>query len=195
MTVEERRAQVIEHRAEQSRKISGYAAVFNRPAEIRTLDGEFREVVMPGAFTEALNGDVLALAYHDPKQLLGRTSSGTLRLSQDARGLAYEVDMPDTGLGRDIAALIERGDLNGMSFAFVPTDERWSYSGNVAVRSLHRVDLRDVSVVVDPAYIDTSVALRSLGEFRSALGRHNFMAAQRRISERKAKAEAKFRGL
>ena len=97
----ERRA-ALEVRA-AGRRLEGYAAVFDSEAPI----GAFRESIRPGAFRAALatGKDVLALVDHDPARLLGRTGSGTLRLSEDSRGLAFELDVPDTQLGRDILAL------------------------------------------------------------------------------------------
>jgi len=140
------------------RKLAGYAAVFGLEADL----GTFRERIAPGAFAASLagGGDILALVDHDPSSLLARTRTGTLRLSEDRRGLAFELDVPDTTLGRDITALAERGDLGGGSFGFLvaPGGERWQ--GNL--RTLTAVDLREISVVhAWPAYEATSVAARS----------------------------------
>lgn len=68
------------------RSLTGYAAVFDSPAKI----GSFTEVIRQGAFNESLRrgSDILALLDHNPERVLGRTKSGTLRLSEDARGLA-----------------------------------------------------------------------------------------------------------
>lgn len=148
----ERRA-VDELRA-SGRRLTGYAATFGAEADL----GSFREVIMPGAFR--VGEDVLALVDHDPRQLLGRTRTGTLRLEQDARGLAFEVDVPDTQLGRDVLAMAQRGDLGGMSFGFNVRDESWS-GRRREVRSL---DLIEVSVVhAFPAYQGTEVQARAAG--------------------------------
>ena len=90
--------------------IRGMAAVYNKPS--RDLGG-FREVILPGAFDHILERkykkmDVVALWNHDANQLLGRTSSGTLRLSSDERGLKYELDPPATTLARDLMTLVRR---------------------------------------------------------------------------------------
>src|SRR5688572_16918348 len=69
-------------------------------------------------FTAKGTHDARALFNHDPNMLLGRAGAGTLRLSTDARGLRYEIDIPDTTVGRDVATSIARGDLAGSSFAF-----------------------------------------------------------------------------
>ena len=63
-------------------------------------------------------GDVLALMDHDTAKVLARTRSKTLRLAEDTRGLAFDLDVPGTSVGNDVLALAERGDLGGMSFGF-----------------------------------------------------------------------------
>lgn len=147
--------QFVELRA-AGRRLEGYAAVFNRPAQI----GGFRETIAAGAFRASLaaQGDILALVDHDPGRLLARTSSGTLRLAETALGLAFELDLPDTTLGRDVLALAERRDLGGMSFGFRVTDEAWPARDQ---RELRAVELVEISVVhAFPAYADTSVTAR-----------------------------------
>lgn len=175
--------------------IKGYAAVFNSPADI----GEFREQIMPGAFREALTGDVRALFGHDTKSVLGRMKSGTLRLREDSRGLAVEIDLPDTQAARDLRESMERGDIDGMSFGFnVPKGgQEWDFDGPVPIRTLRQVNLVEVSVVAFPAYADANIALRSLEEAKgdSELRQHNAAAAKARIAARKAEAEQKFRGI
>lgn len=139
------------------RKLAGYAAVFDQ--ETRVAD--FTEIVRPGAFRGSLAGrDILCLVDHDPGRLLARTSSGTLRLEEDAKGLRFELDLPDTSEGRDILALAERGDLGGMSFGFsVPKGgELWQGKR----RELRHVTLHEISVVhAWPAYRGTTVEPRA----------------------------------
>lgn len=152
----ERRA-AAELRAASGRRLEGYVAVFGAEARI----GPYTEKVLHGAFGASLAGgnDVLALVDHDPGRLLARTSSGTLRLAEDSRGLAFDLDVPDTSLGRDILALAERRDLGGMSFGFKATDEAWPARDR---RELRAVQLIEVSVVLAfPAYAATSIAARS----------------------------------
>lgn len=138
------------------RTLTGYAATFGNDTAI----GGFTERIAPGAFSASLASgrDVLALADHDPKAVLGRTKSGTLTLREDAKGLAFTLTLPDTQHGRDLAALAERNDLGGMSFGFVATDEAWT--GNT--RELRALELHEISVVQSwPAYSQTEVSLRS----------------------------------
>jgi HK97 family phage prohead protease len=153
----ERRA-VTELRVRE-RKLEGYAARFGAEARI----GDFVETIAPGAFAASLTAqrDILALVDHDMTRVLARTRSGTLKLAEDASGLAFEICVPDTQPGRDVLALAERGDLGGMSFGFmVPAGgERWSGKR----RTLSAIDLREISVVSAwPAYEGTAVHARAL---------------------------------
>lgn len=139
----------------------GHAAVFNQPTQIR---GGWEQIA-PGAFDAALErgDDVVALRDHDPKLLLGRTRSGTLRLGVDDDGLVFEADLPDTEYARDVRALVSRGDLAGASFGFLPGQD--SYLKGPEGRQIRThtsvARLVDVSVVSTPAYTGTSVALRA----------------------------------
>lgn len=154
----ERRASLVEVRA-AGRRLEGHAAVFDD----RTAIADFTEAVARGAFADTLRSgqDVLGLVDHDPHRLLARTRNGTLRLSEDSRGLAFDLDVPDTTLGRDMLAMAERGDIGGASFAFRVPKGGDSWEGRN--RTLHRVELVDVSIVVAfPAYSGTTVSARDL---------------------------------
>lgn len=174
---------------DSGRTIAGYAAVFGSTADI---GDSFREIIAPGAFSGAVSGDVRALIDHDSGRIIGRTTAGTLRLREDDMGLAVEIDLPDTTDGRDLAVLIERGDVSGMSFGFVVTKQMWDETGDVPTRTIQAVDLREVSVVAFPAYDDTSIALRSLDEARKE---HRKQHNQSGYSLRKARTEMTLRGL
>jgi HK97 family phage prohead protease len=144
------------------RTLQGYAAVFNQRTEIMGL---FEERIAPGAFAAAIGrDDVRALFNHDPNYVLGRTSAGTLRLSEDARGLAYSIDPPDTQAGRDVSALIARGDVQGSSFSFEIEEESWDRSGALPLRTIMRAKLHDVGPVTFPAYEQTTVSARCISE-------------------------------
>lgn len=145
----------------QGDTLAGHAAVFGQVAQIR---GGW-EAIGRGAFDAVLgrNEDVVALRDHDPALLLGRTSSGTLRLGTDDEGLTFEVDLPDTAYARDVRELVRRGDLAGASFGFLPgADEITTAPDGRQLRTHTSVKrLLDVSVVALPAYDGTSVTLRS----------------------------------
>lgn len=181
-------------REDGKRTLVGYASVFNSDAKIGDW---YIERVAPGAFDAALASDVRALVDHDWGRVIGRTKSGTLRLSVDARGLLAEIDVPDTTEGRDLMVLVERGDISGMSFGFRVTKQEWDESGETPVRTILGVDLFEVSAVAFPAYEDTTLAKRSLDAIRGEveLRAQNATAAARRIAEKRAAMEMKFRGI
>lgn len=141
--------------------IRGYAAKYNVQSE---LMWDFREVIAPGAFDTVLQDDVRALFNHDPNLILGRTTSNTLRLSVDNVGLIYEVDLPDVGYARDLAASIDRGDVSQSSFQFVVPVGGDNYSqlpDGTYLRTITKFErLYDVSPVTFPAYPDADVGLR-----------------------------------
>ncbi len=166
----ERRAFVVEGLKIESRaegggsRLLGHAAVFGQLSEDL---GGFREQVAAGAFAEAIEkDDVRALFNHDPNFVLGRNRSKTLRLAEDARGLAIEIDLPDTQTVRDlVAAPIERGDVSQMSFGFSvrPGGQDWAKDDSgLTIRTLKRLRLYDVSPVTFPAYPQTDIAVREL---------------------------------
>jgi len=145
---------------------TGYAARFETLSQ--NLGG-FVEQIAPKSFNKTIKeADVRALYNHEPDMLLGRTSSGTLRLAVDSDGLTYEIDLPDTTVGRDLAVLLERGDITGSSFGFRVIADEWSETPDgFPLRTLKEVALRDVGPVTFPAYVESSSALRSLAEARS----------------------------
>lgn len=172
LSITERRA-ALELRAVtgEKPKLVGYAAVFDRAS--RDLGG-FVEYVRPGAFKRSLaaGADVVALVAHDSRMILGRSGAGTLALSEDGKGLRFEIDLPPTTAARDLLVSVERGDVAGASFAFtVPKGgDRWTFNkSGPATRELVDVDLRDVTVTGIPAYPDTTVALRSMGDAKPPL--------------------------
>lgn len=176
--------EVAVRQAAGGKQLGGYALKFNKLSQ--NLGG-FVERVAPGALVKTLRdgGDVLARFQHADEFLLGRTSSGTLRLAADDTGLDYEVDLPDTDYARNLLVLAERGDVRHSSFAFRVLDDDWTFTEQgFPLRTLLEIQLVDVAPVVQPAYLDTSSGLRSLAEARGleldhvvAVARRNELAA------------------
>jgi uncharacterized protein len=144
-----------------SRVLRGYAAVFNSPTNI---GGLFTEQIAPGAFSRTLaEDDQVMLRDHKSELLLARRSAGTLTLTQDNIGLAFQVTLPNTSLGQDTYENVRLGNLKGCSFMFIPREEDWSYdtSGNL-LRSLIDVQCAEVTLTAFPQYDSTSVDIRSV---------------------------------
>lgn len=146
--------------------ITGYASVFfdgTERTEFELFPG-VRERVDPSAFDKTLSrgDDVRALFNHDPTQILGRSTSGTLRLRTDAIGLRYDVDLGESSIARDVAEHIQRRDVTGSSFAFLIREEDWeTLESGVDIRTIKQADLFDVGPVTFPAYEGSSVELKS----------------------------------
>jgi len=148
--------------------ITGYAAVYHQAddpgTEFELLDN-YVERIMPGAFDNALETgqDVRGLFNHDPNQVLGRTGAGTMTLSADSIGLRYDIIVPDTQLGRDVATSISRGDVTGSSFSFKVADggAEIRKDGDKTIRELRSVNLFDAGPVTFPAYSGSSAGLRA----------------------------------
>jgi HK97 family phage prohead protease len=140
---------------------TGYAAVFNSPSEPLP----FTEVIREGAFKRSLKSrnEIKLFMNHNTDVVLGSTRAGTLKLSEDSRGLLAQAELPDTSAGRDLSVLMKRGDVSSMSFGFSvpPKGDAWSSDG--ATRELHQVRLHEVSIVTGfPAYEATTASVRSL---------------------------------
>jgi len=175
--------------------IAGYGAVYFDTAdagtEYRTAYGDgwtISERIMPGAFDAALarSDDVVALWGHDGTKPLGRRSRGTLKLSTDARGLAYEVTPPGTTWGADAVASIRRGDVEGSSFAFSLSDgvtETVDREHKTIILAITKIDrLYEVSPVAIPAYPGTAASMRSADDeahFRAIINQKHQSSCQR----------------
>ena len=156
--VKEQREFRMENAEQNGNTIRGYAAVYNSDSEWM---GGFYEQIATGAFDDVMENDVRAYFNHDENLLLGRVSSGTLRISTDKRGLFYEVDLPNTTYANDLAELMKRGDVNQSSFAFLIEKDRWEQRDGVTYRIIEKVSrLLDVSPVSQPAYPDATSELK-----------------------------------
>lgn len=179
--------------SENGRTVAGYAAVFDSETDIC---GIWREKIAKGAFTETLkSADVLALYSHRGDRVLGRSSSGTLRLAEDDKGLAVEIDLPDTTDGRDLAVLIERGDVKGMSFGFITKRQAWDETVEPPLRTIEQVELYEVTITADPQYTDTEIALRTRDAALAELRQHNRAGAGLRLAAKRARHAQIERGL
>jgi HK97 family phage prohead protease len=139
--------------------LRGYAAKFNSPYDM----GWFTEDIAPTAFQNADLTDVRALLNHDANVVLGRTVSGTLSVSVDNVGLAYEIKLPDTQASRDLQISVQRGDISQSSWAFMlrqtPDNmgDRWERKNGKDHRTLMDISkVLDVSPVTYPANPATS---------------------------------------
>lgn len=142
------------------RTLSGVAAVYGQPSRtIHEQGRSFIERIAPGAFGASIEGDIKLLYNHQNTMPLARSRSGTLTLSDSPNGLQYTASLPETTLGNDVRALLERGDLSGeMSFGFFVDKDEWNK--NKTERTVTAARLSEISIVVDAAYPQTNSSLR-----------------------------------
>lgn len=131
----------------------------------------FVEEIANGAFDDSLKvRDVVGLWSHDTSQVLGNTKSGTLRIDNGKKELGFELDIPDTSSGNDAWALIQRGDVDGVSFGMRVTKDKWSSEKRgekrIYKRSILNAELYEISPVAFPAYPANEVNVRSLEDFK-----------------------------
>ena len=148
--------------ADDGSRFSGYAAVFDSEADL----GSFTESISRGAFRKVLaeSRNVPMLWNHNPDYSLATTKAGTLKLSEDSKGLRVEADLGSDFISDFVRERVRRGEVEGMSYGFVagPGNQKIEQRG----AKLHRVllgftRLLDVSPTWDPAYADTSAELRA----------------------------------
>lgn len=166
-----------------SRTVKGRAVVFDSWSEDL---GGFREKIDPRALDGVIErSDIFALMDHDRRRgILGRCKRGdqvSLRLNVTDEGLDYEFEAPETALGNELLSCLERGEIDGSSFAFTVLEDRWERNGDAYERTITKIDeLYDVSPVYSPAYSQTTCDLRGLEQLK----------AEERAAADRAKAES-----
>ena len=191
---EQRPAQKLEIRDADDGNVTveGYAAVFD---EETVIGGQWREQIARGAFRDAIGRDDVVFLINHAGLPLARTRSGTLELSEDDHGLRIRAQLDPTDPDvRSIIPKMKRGDLDKMSFAFIPTRQSWDDEEKMPRRTITEAELYDVSVVTTPAYEGTEIGIRSALESlerhrkrqkRSQAARRMRMKARQHLSKSK----------
>lgn len=142
---------------------TGYAARFN---EWSVDLGGYIEELAPGCFANTLkrHKDIMCLYAHDWRNLLGRTTAGSLRLAEDKRGLRFWCDeLAGDCLSDSVLRRVERRDLQGCSFGFWVKQDQFTFpdqpGGLVRRRIMEIGQLFEISMVANPAYPSTSVTI------------------------------------
>ena len=147
--------------------LMGHAAVFNTET---VIGGYFREQIAPGAFKKTIKeADVRHLFNHDPNFVLARNKNGTLDLSEDKIGLAFNAKLNRKDpQAVSVAAKVERGDVTQSSFAFRVIKDEWEFpktsedgSRKLPLRTIREAQLFDTSTVTYPAYEQAETVLKS----------------------------------
>ena len=129
------------------------------PYNSESLDlGGFREVLLPGCFSESLNNgtEIMSLWGHDRNQPLASTSNNTLIIKDRPDGLYFTIDPAPTSYGKDLLELVKNGTVRNCSFGFNPIDDKWEGG----LREILKADLFEISPCVFAAYPETTLDLR-----------------------------------
>jgi len=148
-----------------SLKVSGYVNKTEQLSEVLGGAKRFVEKIAKGAFAQAIKNatEIDFLAEHDSKKILASTRNGSLALREDEQGLFMSATITPTSWGKDYYALIQSGILQNMSFGFRSVRDSWKALGNgLYERTIHEMELFEVSVVKDPAYSQSTIAARGI---------------------------------
>lgn len=200
----ESRAFAFEVRAENDEKhghcLTGMPIVYDQ----RTDLGWYDEIIARGALEKTDLKDVRFLIGHDISMVpLARSRNNnehsTMQMTVGDEGMTIRVDL-DTENNSDSKKLYsatKRGDISGMSFAFIVDGDSWddidSAHPTRTIRSIKRVF--EVSAVAFPAYEGTTLEARSEGTApdgaRASLESARAAAKEALDNERRAAALAR----
>ena len=172
---------------DDNNRIEGVAVVFEQWSEDL---GGFREKIARGALDGVIErSDVFALLDHDRRKgILGRCKYGdqrSLNLEVQDDGLHFALNLPSTPVGEETRSGLERGEIDGSSFAFTVLEDQWERVGDEYQRTITKIDeLYDVSPVYSPAYSQTTCDLRGLDALKA-----EERAAEERAAAKKAEEE------
>lgn len=159
----------VEFRMDEEGRIEGTGV----PYSVWSEDlGGFRERFLPGALGQSVvTDDVRCIFNHDSNYVLGRKSSGTLTLREDEAGLHYSATPPETQWARDLQVSIRRGDIRENSFGFWVDGrdgEEWEERDGMYWRTVKRARIRELGPQTFPAYPQSTVMVRSVGDVLAA---------------------------
>lgn len=145
-----------------SRKVEGYAMLFDTPSDGLTFEEVISREALDGVISRS---DVLALMNHSvDRGVLARSENGegSLELEVDEKGLIYRFEAPHTSLGDELLENLRRGEIKQSSFAFDVESDKWERKADGTwKRTINKFGhLYDVSPVYHAAYSKTSVYMR-----------------------------------
>lgn len=161
----ERRALLAEIRADKTADgVSKIAGLGVKYGSLSQDFGGWKERFQAGAFDLSAN-NIRCLFNHDSNFVLGDTQSKTLRLTDKSDGLYFDCDLPQTRTIQDLAGdPIARGTVTGCSFMFRAVDTKWETLDGIDVRTVAKAEIYEVGPVTWPAYPETNVSARAIGE-------------------------------
>ncbi len=151
--------------AEDKMVVSGYVNKTNQWSQPLGTRNKFVERITPGTFKRALQRatEIQFLAEHDNNKILSSTKNGKLTLREDDKGLFMEAEITPTSWGEDYYNLIKDGIITNMSFGMAVRGQKWEKRNDgISERTINELDLFEVSAVKNPAYVQSTIAARSI---------------------------------
>lgn len=164
----------VQNEQNKCKRVNGHAAVFGQTANI---GGYFEEIIERGAFDGCDFTDVLMCVNHDLSKVpLARSRNNnvnsTLRLKTDEMGLYIEADLDveNNQDARTVVSAIERGDIDGMSFIFLISEQKWErLDTDLPLRRITKIKkVFETGPVNMPAYSNTDIYARDQCALESA---------------------------
>lgn len=166
--------------------LKGYVNKTGEESQVlRSNQGKFIEKIKSGCFKRAIESasKVDLLYNHDTDSLLGSTKNGSLILEEDNIGLRFECELVNTTLGRDVFEMVKTGLINGMSFGFSNPKSNWTMRNDgIYNREITELELKEVSIVRNPAYLTSEVGTRSNEKESNELD--SFLTQQQALKDR-----------
>ena len=153
---------------ERGHFIAGRPIVYGQKTNL----GWFDEVIEPGALALTDLKDVRMLVGHNDQGIpvarsRNNNSNSTMQLMPNDEGMDIraDLDIENNAEARSLYSAVKRGDISGMSFAFIVDKDSWddidTEHPTRHIRSIRKV--LEVSAVTFPAYEGTTMEARSEG--------------------------------
>ena len=142
-------------------QLAGYAVIYDSHSEVigEVIDGRkisFVERIMPGAFTESIEGGKIEFRdFNHGDVALGNTETGNLRVYEDSKGIFFCLDCSYIAkTHRSLFNKVASGAVSGVSirFRFLPEEAQWDREAGIKVRSIHKAKLLHISPVERASY-------------------------------------------
>lgn len=176
--------------------ITGQPIVFG---DFYDVGGYYRETIDEGALDSTDLKDVRFLVNHNFSMIpLARSrnnnANSTMQLEKVQGGLNIRanLDTENNGTAKELYSAVSRGDISGMSFAFLVDKESWTdLDTDYPTRHIESISsVFEVSAVTSPAYEATSIEARSdveaLENAKAKLESERRKVAEEREAQRKA---------
>ena len=145
--------------------VRGQGVPYNRMSEDM---GGWNEIIRSGAATESLKANDIAMLWaHDQAQPVSREGATRSPLEIEERSSGVWFTQAADAFTEFQLQKISDGVVQKMSFGFFiedfEKDQKWHEDkrGHLVLREILKMNLREISPVVFPAYPSTKVALRS----------------------------------